>query len=76
MSPRDLAQQILARKSQSTDYKQTSTGNSSQPQSTDPYCWAYEIISFFQVEKIFKKEKWAGKKIDSFFKNCKREFVK
>ena len=42
----------------------------------EPYQWAYEIIDFFDITTIYQKEKESIKKIEAFFGNCKKIFLK
>ena len=47
-----------------------------KPLANDPYIWAYEIMKFFQIPDIFIKEKANALKIEKFFINCKKIFLK
>jgi hypothetical protein len=42
----------------------------------DPYQWAYEIIKFFEINSLYDREKESIRKIENFFKNCKKVFLK
>jgi hypothetical protein len=46
------------------------------PLDNDPFCWAFEIIKFFEIREALHTQKIAALKVTQFFKNCKRILIK
>jgi len=46
------------------------------PLANDPYCWAYEIINFFEIHTILDIEKKSALRIENFLINCKKTLIK
>jgi hypothetical protein len=46
------------------------------PLPNDPYCWAYELLRFFEIREMYDIEKQSAIKIQHFLKNLKKILLK